>query len=94
MFLPEEYIWLEPVLTAAIIVFFVDWIGNTITFSNRVINAFVTAFIFGLIFAGLVYFGYGSIEVNVTTTPASNAPAVQQGVFPSSGAPDTGYNSN
>jgi hypothetical protein len=75
MFLPEEYRWLEPVLIAAIVVFFVDWIGNTITFSNRVINAFVTALIFGLIFGALVYFGYGSIEMSVRSTPSPDAPA-------------------
>ena len=78
MFLPDEYVWLEPVLIAAIVVFFVDWIGNTITFSNRVINAFVTALIFGLIFAALVYFGYGSIEISVQTEPNPNAPASLQ----------------
>jgi hypothetical protein len=75
MFLPAEYSWLEPVLIAAIVVFFVDWIGNTITFSNRLINAFVTALIFGLIFGALVYFGYGSIEMSVSSTPAIDAPA-------------------
>lgn len=78
MFLPEEYLWLEPVLIAAVVVFFVDWIGNTITFSNRVINAFVTALIFGLIFGALVYFGYGSIELSVSSTPSPDAPATIQ----------------
>ncbi len=75
MFLPAEYFWLEPVLIAAVVVFFVDWIGNTITFSNRVVNAFVTALLFGLIFGVLVYFGYGSIEMSVSSTPAPGAPA-------------------
>jgi hypothetical protein len=75
MFLPAVYLWLEPVLIAAIVVFFVDWIGNTITFSNRLINAFVTALIFGLIFGALVYFGYGSIEMSVSSTPSLDAPA-------------------
>ncbi len=74
MFLPAEYLWLEPVLIAAIVVFFVDWIGNTITFSNRIINAFVTALIFGLIFGALVYFGYGRIEMSVSSTPSPDAP--------------------
>ncbi len=84
MFLPEEYLWLEPVLIASVVVFFVDWIGNTITFSNRLINALVTSVIFGLIFGALVYFGYGNIEVSVSTTPSPDAPASIQS------APTTG----
>lgn len=76
MFLPAEYAWLEPVIIASVVVFFVDWIGNSITFSNRIINAFVTALIFGLIFGVLVYFGYGSVEMSVTTTPEPGAPGM------------------
>jgi hypothetical protein len=75
MFLPVQYSWLEPVLIAAVVVFFVDWIGNNITFSNRVINAFVTALIFGVIFGALVYFGYGSVQMTVSSTPSVTAPA-------------------
>ena len=75
MFLPVQYSWLEPVLIAAVVVFFVDWIGNNITFSNRVINAFVTALIFGVIFGVLVYFGYGSVQMTVSSTPSATAPA-------------------
>jgi hypothetical protein len=75
MFLPVQYSWLEPVLIAAVVVFFVDWIGNNITFSNRVINAFVTALIFGVIFGTLVYFGYGSVQMTVSSTPSVTAPA-------------------
>lgn len=75
MILPDEYVWIEPVLIASIVVFFVDWIGNSITFSNRVINALVTAIIFGLIFGALTYFGYGGIELTLDTVPAADAPA-------------------
>lgn len=75
MFLPAEYAWLEPILVASIVVFFVDWIGNSITFSNRVINALVTAILFGLIFGALTYYGYGGIEVTIDTVPAADAPA-------------------
>ena len=35
MYLPPQYFWLEPVLLAAAVVFVVDLISNTITFSNR-----------------------------------------------------------
>jgi ABC-type Fe3+-siderophore transport system permease subunit len=75
MFLPVQYSWLEPVLIAAVVVFFVDWIGNNITFSSRIINAFVTALIFAVIFGALVYFGYGSVQMTVNSTPSVTAPA-------------------
>ncbi len=77
MFLPAEYSLYEPVVIAAIVVFFIDWIGNTITFSNRVINAFVTALLFGLIFGALVYFGYGGIQMTFSATPSPTVPATQ-----------------
>jgi hypothetical protein len=75
MFLPPEYLWLEPVLIASAVVFVVDLIGNMITFSNRFMNALVTAIIFGLIFGALIYYGYGSVSMSVTTTPSVIAPA-------------------
>lgn len=75
MFLPAQYFWLEPVLIAAVVVFFVDWLGNNITFSNRVVNAFVTALIFAIIFGLLAYFGYGSVQVTFNSTPSATAPA-------------------
>lgn len=75
MFLPVQYGWLEPVIIAAVVVFFVDWIGNNITFSNRIVNAFVTALVFALIFGALVYFGYGRVDISVSSTPSITAPA-------------------
>lgn len=75
MFLPVQYFWLEPVLIAAVVVFFVDWLSNNITFSSRIVNAFVTALIFALIFGVLTYFGYGNVQVTFTTTPSVTAPA-------------------
>lgn len=75
MFLPAQYFWLEPVLIAAVVVFFVDWLGNNITFSNRIVNAFVTALIFAIIFGLLAYFGYGSVQVTFNSTPSVTAPA-------------------
>lgn len=74
MFLPIEYFWLEPVLIAAIVVFVVDLIGNTVTFSNRFVNALVTALLFTVIFGALVYFGYGKVQISVQQTPSSTAP--------------------
>lgn len=79
MFLPAQYFWLEPVLIAAVVVFFVDWLGNNITFSNRIVNAFVTALIFAVIFGLLAYFGYGSVQVTFNSTPSITAPASSPG---------------
>ena len=76
MFLPTQYAWFEPVLIAAIVVFVVDVIGSVIAFSRRpVLNALVSAILFAVIFGALVYYGYGKVEVSVTTTPAPTAPA-------------------
>lgn len=75
MFLAPEYLWLEPVIFASIIVFMVDLIGNFIVFGNRFFNALATAIIFGLIFGSLSYYGYGDIQMSISTEPALNAPA-------------------
>jgi hypothetical protein len=75
MFLPADYLWLEPVLIAAAVVFVIDLIGNALAFGSRVTNAFVTALVFAVVFGGLVYFGYGNITMSVSTTPSTTAPA-------------------
>jgi hypothetical protein len=75
MFLPPEYFWLEPVIMAAIVVFVIALIGNTLAFGSRVVNAFVTAVVFALVFGSLVYFGYGNISMTVSTAPSATAPA-------------------
>lgn len=75
MFLPPEYFWLEPVIMAAVVVFVIDLIGNTLAFGSRFVNAFVTAVVFALVFGSLVYFGYGNISMTVNTTPSASAPA-------------------
>ncbi len=75
MFLPAKYLWFEPVLLAAIVVFVIDLIGNFLFFGNRVVNALTTAVVFVGIFGTLVYFGYGNISMSVNTTPSSTAPA-------------------
>lgn len=74
MFLPPQYLWLEPVLIAAAIVFIIDLVGNTIAFGSRVTNALATAVVFALVFGSLVYFGYGNISLSVSTTPSATAP--------------------
>ena len=76
MLLPTEYAWFEPVLIAAIIVFCIDVIGSTIVFSGRpVLNALASAIVFAVIFGFLVYYGYGRVEMSVSTTPEPTAPA-------------------
>lgn len=77
MFLPAEYFWLEPVLIAAVVVFLVSLLGNLIAFGNRLANAVVTAIVFGLIFGALSYYGYGDVQMRVSTTPSTEAPASQ-----------------
>lgn len=80
MVLPVEYSWLEPVLVAALVVFVIDLIGNAITFKNRFGNALVTAIVFALVFGALVYYGYGGVTMELTTTPDAAAPAAQSTV--------------
>ncbi len=75
MLLPAKYLWLEPVLLAAVIVFVIDLIGNIISFGSRVTNALVTAIIFAVIFGALVFYGYGNISMSVSSTPSATAPA-------------------
>ena len=74
-FLPEQYAWFEPVLIAAIVVFVIDLIGNTIGFGNRFVGALMSAILFAVVFGALVYFGYGSVTMSVATTPSTTAPA-------------------
>ena len=76
MLLPTEYAWFEPVLIAAIIVFVIDVIGSMLVFSGRpVLNALASAIVFAVIFGFLVYYGYGRVEMSVSTTPEPTAPA-------------------
>ena len=75
MFLPPQYAWFEPVLIASIVVFLVDLIGNSITFSNRHVSSLASALIFAVVFGGLTYYGYGNVSMSVKTTAAATAPA-------------------
>jgi hypothetical protein len=76
--LPEQYAWFEPVLIATIVVFIIDLVGNWIGFGNRFLGALMSAILFALVFGTLVYFGYGSVSMSVTTTPSASAPAKTQ----------------
>ena len=46
MFLPAQYAWFEPVLIAAIVVFIIDLVGNSIGFGNRFLSALMSAIVF------------------------------------------------
>ena len=68
MLLPVQYAWFEPVLIAAIVVFIIVLVGNSIGLGNRFLGALTSAIVFALVFGTLVYFGYGSVSMSVTTT--------------------------
>ena len=78
MLLPAQYAWFEPVLIATVVVFIIDLVGNAIGFGNRVLGALMSAIVFALVFGTLVYFGYGSVSMSVTTTPSTTAPGQTQ----------------
>jgi len=75
MFLPAQYAWFEPVLIATIVVFIIDLVGSSIGFGNRFLSAIMSSIVFALVFGTLVYFGYGSVTMSLTTTPSTTAPA-------------------
>jgi hypothetical protein len=61
MFLPTEYVWLEPVLIAAGVVFVIGLIGNALSFSNRFVNALVTAIVFAVVFGVLYHLSHAEV---------------------------------
>ena len=67
----EQFGWLQPVLIAAAVVFILDLIGNTISFSNRILNAFTTALVFAVLFGSLIHFGIVKLDVTTMTVPAA-----------------------
>ncbi len=71
MFLPAEYIYLEPVVIASAVVFVVGFLGNILSFSSRIGNALVTAILFGAIFGGLSYLS----KIETQPLPAHFLPA-------------------
>lgn len=74
MLLPPQYAWFEPVLIASIVVFVVDLVGNSITFSNRYISALMSAVVFAAVFGGLTYYGYGNVSMSMKTQQNATAP--------------------
>ena len=75
MLLPPQYAWFEPVLIASIVVFVIDLVGNSITFSNRYISALVSAIVFAAVFGGLTYFGLGKVSMTVNAPSGLSTPA-------------------
>jgi hypothetical protein len=62
------------VLIASVVVFVIDLIGNSITFSNRYLSALASAIVFG----ALVYFGYDDVSMSASTTQNTTAPVSQR----------------
>lgn len=52
---PLETAMLTKVLTGAGVLFVIAYIGNLLSFSNRFVNALITAVLFAAIYAGLFY---------------------------------------
>ncbi len=68
--------WLQPVLIGAAVVFFLDLIGNMLSFSNRFVNALTTALIFAVLFGSLIHLGIVQLDVKAVPLPAAaTAPA-------------------
>ena len=79
MLLPPQYAWFEPVLIASIVVFIIDLIGNSITFSNRYVSALVSALLFALVFGGLTYFGVGNVSMSLKAPTVLRHPQKSRG---------------
>ena len=77
MFLPLQYAWFEPVLVASIVVFIIDIVGNSITFSSRYVSALVSALLFAIVFGALTYSGLGTVSMSVKAPAALSSPAVK-----------------
>ena len=83
----EDLSWLQPVIVGAVIVFIIDLIGNTISFSNRFLNALATAIVFFIIFGALFYSGAVKFDMQTINEPAStSAPSTTS---PSTTTPST-----
>ena len=77
--MPADFLWLQPVLIAAAVVFVLDLIGNMLSFSNRFVNALVTALVFAVLFGTLIHLGIVQLDVKAVPMPAeTSAPAPAQ----------------
>jgi hypothetical protein len=63
MFMPAQYAWAEPVAVAAIVVFIIAWIGNSVISGNKFLTALATALVFTLIFGSLAYFRVATLSI-------------------------------
>ena len=52
---PTETAMLTQVLLGAGVLFVIAYIGNLLSFSNKIVNALVTAIVFAVIYGGLFY---------------------------------------
>ncbi|MEM9725295.1 MAG: hypothetical protein AAF909_07525 [Pseudomonadota bacterium] len=72
MDLDPDLIPLYLVLAGFVVVLISDLIGNTIAFSNRLVNAVVTGVVFTIIFGGIAWY----ILNNVTENPVPQSQAI------------------
>ncbi len=70
----DQFAWLQPVLIAAAVVFFLDLVGNMISFSNRFLNALTTAVVFAVLFGTLIHLGIVRLDVTAVPSAAVTVP--------------------
>lgn len=52
---PAETALITKIVAGAGVLFVIGYVGNLLSFSNRFVNALVTAIVFGVVYAGLYY---------------------------------------
>jgi len=57
---PELSNMIAPIITGAVILFVIGYIGNLLSFSSRFVNALVTAIVFAIAYGALLYFVFFS----------------------------------
>ncbi len=61
----RQHVWLDMIAMSAALVFVIDLVANMLSFSNRLVSAFVTAVVFAVLFAFLIY-ATGGVPINAT----------------------------
>ena len=63
MFMPVQYAWAEPIAITAVVIFIISWIGNSVIFGDKFLNALATAVLFAVIFGTLAYFQLATLSI-------------------------------
>lgn len=69
---PADTALIMKVLAGSAVLFAIGYVGNLLSFSNRFVNALVTALVFGVAYAAMVYF------IDKSTLPPDIAKLSQQ----------------